>query len=582
VSVTERPPVLTAAPRPAVRAGRRRARTAVPLGLIVGLAVGVPIASAWVTGAVHLPWNDDWAYARVALDLARTGELRLVGWGVMGLVGHVLWAQPWLAALGAELWVLRTAQAVAAAAGLVATYAFARAFLRRPRALLATALVAATPGYATLAATFMTDTTAYALQMGCLALGAAALRRGRPVAAPLLAGALVLGVAAVTVRELTLTAPAAVLAAAALAIRSHAAHLADRGRGSMRQVVVGAAAVAVAVGAFAWWRAGLPGVQLPGPPAAPRVVGGLGLRAFATAALVLAPALALGPRVRLLRGERLAALAGAVAGAVGVLATGGDPIAGNVLERSGALGDEVALGVRGPLFAPAAWGALTAAAGGAAIALAALLAAATARAARRRAWRRAVPGDALLGVPLVGGAAGVLAQAVAGGAAFDRYLWPLVAAGAVALLRGGPLRRWADGRWTAARGGAVVLAGLSLLLTLDAQVYTAARWAAGQRAGGDPLDVDAGFEWAGWHDPGPTALAATGPLPPPRISAPHPGYLLLFRGMGNCHTVAGGRIGDPRLRLVAVTPYRALPPLPRRWVYTYRNPTACRAPSVTP
>ncbi len=363
MSVTERPRVLTQAPRPAVRAGRSRIRTVVPLTLIVGLAVGVPLASAWVTGAVHLPWNDDWAYARVALDLAGTGELRLVGWGVMGLAGHVLWAQPWIAALGPELWVLRTAQAVAAAAGLVATYAFARAFLRRPRALLVTALVAAAPGYATLAATFMTDTTAYALQMGCLALGAAALRRGRPVAPPLLAGALVLGVAAFTVRELTLTAPAAVLAAAALATRPGAAGIADRGRGSGRHVAVGGVAVALAVAAFAWWRAGLPGAQSAAPLAAPRVVGGLGVRGFATAALLLAPALALGPRVRLLRGERWAALAGAVAGAAGVLATGGDPIAGNVLERGGALGDEVALGVRADLFAPAAWGALTAAAG---------------------------------------------------------------------------------------------------------------------------------------------------------------------------------------------------------------------------
>jgi hypothetical protein len=566
--------------RPGPRPRRRAATTWRPLALIVLLAVGLPQVSAAASGALHLPWNDDWAYARAALELADTGRFRLRGWGVMGLLGHVLWAQPWLALLGDGLAVLRAAQAVAAVLGLLATYAFARAFLPRPRSLLVTALVAAAPAYAVLSTSFMTDTTAFALQMTCLAAGAHALRRPAPW--PLAALSLVTGLAATTVRELTLAAPLAVLCALVLVPGT-----------SRRALGWAAAGFAAAVGVFLLWRAGVPGAQRVTEGADVVSAAAMVVRGLATVALALAPALLLNPRLRLLRGGRAAALAGAlvmapvlfvVAGGCRVFAGGThDLLAGNVLERSGPLGAEVALGPRPPLLPAAVWDALGLLAAAAALVLAATLAAATARAVARGPWPRrlgrATPGDVLLGVGLLGGVGGLGVQALAGGAVFDRYLWALVALGAVAVLRGKRPMRWADLRWTAARGWAVGLAALSLLLTFDAHAYTAARWAAGERAvaeGHDPADIDAGFEWAGWHHDGDVALAGgEAAVAPLRMAAPHPGYLLLFRRAGNCITVANARQPAP-LRLTALDAYRALPVLPFRYVYTYRNPAACQ------
>ena len=94
-------------------------RVALLLTLIVVVAVGGPLASGIATGAIAIPHNDDWAFSRIALGLADHGELNLVGWNQMTLVGHLLWAIPFLAVFGTSLETLHAAQAVAAAAGLV-------------------------------------------------------------------------------------------------------------------------------------------------------------------------------------------------------------------------------------------------------------------------------------------------------------------------------------------------------------------------------------------------------------------------------------------------------------------------------
>ena len=92
-----------------------------------------------------IPHNDDWAYSRIALDLAEHGELNLVGWNQMNLVGHLVWALPFVALLGASLETLHIAQAVAAALGLVAVYLLVRRFASVGFALITTAAVAAFP-----------------------------------------------------------------------------------------------------------------------------------------------------------------------------------------------------------------------------------------------------------------------------------------------------------------------------------------------------------------------------------------------------------------------------------------------------
>lgn len=148
--------------------------------IVVTVVVGASLLSSALTGSLDIPHNDDWAYSRVALDLARTGELRLVGWTPSSLIGHVLWAQPFLSLFGTTLRVLHFAQAVAAAVGLLCSFVVMRRLLRFRDALLGTVIIAAFPGYALLSTSYMTDTTAFAAQMVCLATGLAALDRPRP------------------------------------------------------------------------------------------------------------------------------------------------------------------------------------------------------------------------------------------------------------------------------------------------------------------------------------------------------------------------------------------------------------------
>src|SRR5579864_5673438 len=84
----------------------------------VALAVGV-VGAAWLLAApahaAAIPRTDDWAFARVALTLHATGHVHLV-----------VWALPWLALLGAHLWVLDLSASVLVAAGLVAAHRLAR------------------------------------------------------------------------------------------------------------------------------------------------------------------------------------------------------------------------------------------------------------------------------------------------------------------------------------------------------------------------------------------------------------------------------------------------------------------------
>ena len=65
-------------------AGQDRARSVEPtvgvrlapslaIAAISAVAVGIPLLSAFSTGAMGIPHNDDWAYSRIALDLAEHG-----------------------------------------------------------------------------------------------------------------------------------------------------------------------------------------------------------------------------------------------------------------------------------------------------------------------------------------------------------------------------------------------------------------------------------------------------------------------------------------------------------------------------
>ena len=60
-----------------------------------------------VAGAILLPHNDDFGFRRIALTLAQTGRLDLIGWPNMTIVGQILFAVPFLVAVGGEPLSLR-------------------------------------------------------------------------------------------------------------------------------------------------------------------------------------------------------------------------------------------------------------------------------------------------------------------------------------------------------------------------------------------------------------------------------------------------------------------------------------------
>jgi uncharacterized membrane protein len=132
----------------------------------------------------------------------------------MRLVGHLVWSLPFLWLFGVSLETLHAGQA---ALGLVLSYLVLRRFLSTGLALLGTALVAVFPGYTLLATSYMTDTTAFAAQTGCLLLGLVALERpGR--ARGLLLLSLGVGLYGYTIREPALAAPLSVAVATYLAL----------------------------------------------------------------------------------------------------------------------------------------------------------------------------------------------------------------------------------------------------------------------------------------------------------------------------------------------------------------------------
>ena len=522
-------------------ADRRAGRSDLAVGILVATVVlGLSWLLSGVAGSAGLPRTDDWAFARVALELHRAGTFHLVGWGEMTLVALAAWAQPWLWAFGDHQWALDLAAGALVGAGLVAAHLLARRAVARAESVLVVASVALFPGFVRDASSFMTDGPAFGVQVLCLLTGVAALgRRGRSRTV-LSWLAVAVGVFAFGIRELAVAAPLAVLAAEAAGPGRRAGSLAAR-----------AGVLAGACGAVWLWHRGLPGTQ-PWFGHPPLLTGAAYVVAAAiTAALGLLPALAWSAP-RWWHTPRPWARAGGVA--AGALLCGVMPwyahdvhigtvwFVGDYLGRFGMNGDKLLMGLRPAMLPAPLWTLLEVAAVGAFVLVCGLLGeAATALVGRRRpvpAGPDGVPGPgahppttdgdderavtlralrwfALLTV------GGLFVAVGLNGVLFDRYLWPLVFAGGVLLvaLRHAPggervpvgTHDLSPARSDMRTAGAArvvsggVLAGIGLVglvLAANSDAFDAARWRVGTQlvAAGVPVDrVDAGFEWVGAH-----------------------------------------------------------------------------------
>lgn len=545
------------------------------LAAVVGFCVGLPVASAIATGSIAIPHNDDWAFFRILFHLAETGDLQLVGWNEMMFFGQLVWALPLAWVVGENLAAVTGANAVVSAVGLVLTYKLARRFVSDAAALVVTLSVGIFPGYITLVATFMTEPSAYAAQVGCLLLGLTAIgSKGRRRAVYIVA-ALVVGLYGFSIREFALAGPVAVLVGLLI--------VEVRSRRFPVLSVTGALAVATIAAALYTWRQSMGagnshffGLQL-GELLAVQLTQNL----FTVAFGLLVPLIFVAARRRW-RVRPAGAAAAAVVLALGAFAltsSAGEPTCclggsgsvfrGNLLTQRGPLGNQVLPGDR-PTMPLGIWLIMS----GAALAAAAVLVGGVVERARSvAAWlRRPAPDVVVLVAFGVVTAGAIVFRALLGGPTFDRYLTPLVLVGAILLLRGVP-----DG--PRARRSPVVVAAiafialLSMILVTAGHSYDAARWRAAEEtvsSGIRPENVDGGFEWVGFHYDGVTGEPAA-----PR-SIPHgPGYLYMFPAAGNCGVVMSSPSADPRFEAIGSVDYTTWLGLRTEQVWAYRFTDAC-------
>lgn len=463
------------------------------IGLLILLAVVPGLGLAIKAGVVGIPHNDDWVYILGANALYRTGSVVMSGHAAAA-VGQLILVQPLLRLADGQPWAFTAFGLGMAAVAVAASYLLARCYLGRGPSLFVALLVIAFPGFARESASFMTDISALALEMLSLLLGVVWIRSGRPVA---LAASLLIGVAAVSIREFAVVAPAAVLVAA----------LAQSRPGNrIALLVTTAVTVAAVVAVLLAARSPALNDELSTPRLSNIVKV---LPTMTTLAAVLLPAivLAVGARFRLLTvGILLAAMV--LVGLAFVVPAA--PLIGNTWAQGGIAGNAILAGSRAAVITASVWSAstnLAVLAGILAVSLILAWGLGVVGEARtpRLLWGRALDvlrqPTGVLVVFLLGYVA-ALAYVVWRLSVFDRYLYPMVPPAAILLLGGVPAV-WRVGRaQVIAYAGLLWLAASSAMVTTNSLAYDAARWQAGEAAvamGYAAATVDAGYEWVGYH-----------------------------------------------------------------------------------
>jgi len=118
--------------------------------------VAVAILATWPFA--NLAYADDFAYAHVALNLARTGHLVYNGWEFAMLLPHACWGALFIHLFGFSFECLRFSTIPFALGAIALCYSLVRrAGLRTAEAFFVTLLIGLSPMFLPLAATYMTD-----------------------------------------------------------------------------------------------------------------------------------------------------------------------------------------------------------------------------------------------------------------------------------------------------------------------------------------------------------------------------------------------------------------------------------------
>jgi 4-amino-4-deoxy-L-arabinose transferase-like glycosyltransferase len=475
-------------------------RDLVAMAVLSLMGVGIPLWLAAAAGAIGIPTVDDWVYMRGASSVFNSGTIDMPG-HTAASIGQLLMVQPLLIVSGGDPWAFTAFGLIMTLIGILATYVLARRFVGTGSAVMVVLVVEAFPGFARVSASFMTDVPAYALGVLCLLLGTVWLESGRRWA---LLACLSLGILAVSVREFAVAASGAVLLISW-------ARSAAKDRAWLAGISVG---FALGVAGVLFAASLVPG------RAVPQTSGGLGrivliVPAMVTLAAVLLPtlALAIGRQMQTLMPAQILAAVGVACLAFvapwGAWTGGG----GNFWTPFGLAGDGLLRGTRETVIDAPTWALSDQVASTAVILLATLVISWAQRdiagvrsiaAARATLGRVARSQSGLLGTFVLIGASGLIAFSAVYGV-WDRYLYPLVPASAILILRWRPERFRFSRSMAFSHAAFAWLALSAFVIAANSFAYDAARWREGEAAvamGYDPRTIDAGYEWVGFHAAG--------------------------------------------------------------------------------
>ena len=124
--------------------------------VVVAFLVVVTLLIAWPFSSIA--FDDEWAFARTALDFARTGHLVYHGWTATPIGIQALWGALWIELFGFSYTVLHLSSIPFAAGCACLTYSLAIGMgAGRQYSLLAALTLALSPLFFPLAGTYMTD-----------------------------------------------------------------------------------------------------------------------------------------------------------------------------------------------------------------------------------------------------------------------------------------------------------------------------------------------------------------------------------------------------------------------------------------
>ncbi len=508
--------VVTTATRPARHETAHATWGIAAVAATVVFFVGAVLWSV-LSGAIHRAYSDDWGYLRIAQRFLDDGHLEGVGWNDTSLLGQLLASKLLSPITGSSVAGLRVLSILAAAGSLVLTAVLARRSRARALWPIAPLTLVVMLGFGSTVSTYMTEQPALLAQLACVVLGVVAWQRwatnGRLPLATLVAVALI-GTWGGSIRQAAIAAPLAVLAA----LFTH-----PNAKARERRVIVAVGlAVLLAVAVL------MLTTPLEGPTMAivrGSITGQVArlYQAATTLAVFLTPVGILtgwfGRTIGVMRrwsrsgrgrvGLALIALT-VTAGGMLLDRRDGSLLVGNSLQEAGGYqGTDVAFP---HLFDHFSWGVVQVLA-----AVTLFVATVGVVDALQRLWAAARRRDrhelvdlvsrttALTRITLIWtivGTLGVLAVNLAYRAIYDRYLIPVVIGLTILALDNRVERAPNRRRLTLTAIVFVPIALLGVISAVDSQDLLELRWHGGDRLvelGYAPANVDAGFDWVGYH-----------------------------------------------------------------------------------